>query len=45
MRRSVRFSLMLVACTSFSVSLRAATEADIESSFFPYAKGMPTFPG
>ena len=44
MHKTINFA-GAVSLAMLSHSLLAATEADIESSFFPYAKGMPTFPG
>ena len=42
-----KFSALVVALIAVGVAsmATAATEADLEKSFFPYKSGVPTFPG
>ncbi|MCK0506659.1 DUF1329 domain-containing protein [Aromatoleum anaerobium] len=40
-----RLSAIALAVASVAGTLHAATEADVEKSFFPYKNGVPTAPG
>ena len=41
----MKLTLLACALATFTLTAGAATEADVDNSFFPYKKGMPSFAG